>query len=223
MERYSASRLKTFDNCKLNYKLHYKDDIKTNYVHQDTKFGNCYHEIAQIWNGKDKEPLKDVVRKYNLDTIYKREIVQTVQNYFEFYEYYKIFGGKREEPIELKIEGKYWLYGIVDWLINPANGFLIIDHKTAKKVDRERHIFQMKMYGLIISRRYDIDPEYIKYLIYYPRLNYKDEFSITNEDILKVESQIIETINRIEACTTWPANKSFLCQWCNYYKSDYCL
>jgi CRISPR/Cas system-associated exonuclease Cas4 (RecB family) len=161
------------------------------------------------------------VRKYNLDAIYRRDIVSAVQNYFEFYDYYKIFGGKREEPIELKTEN-YWLYGIVDWLITPEKGFLIIDHKTAKKVDRERHIFQMKMYGLILSKLKNIPADFIKYLIYYPRLNYKDEFSVSNDEILKVEDFIINKIKEIESCTEWPAKKSFLCQWCSYFNSPYC-
>jgi CRISPR/Cas system-associated exonuclease Cas4 (RecB family) len=188
----------------------------------DTAFGSCFHEIAQVWNGTDKEPLKEIVRKFNLDATYKRDIVPTVQNYFKFHDYYKIFESKPEEPIELK-NNSYWLYGIIDKLIIGSKGYLIVDYKTAKKVVRERHIFQMKMYGLIISKVYNIHPDNIKYLIYYPRLDYKDEFSIDSIEIEEVEKYIVDSINEIESCTEWPASKSFLCNWCQYNgRKEYC-
>lgn len=221
MERYSASKIKSFFNCKLQYKLHYIEEIPSIFVHQDTRFGSTFHECAQIWNGVDKEPLKEIVRKYELSPIYKREIVPTVQNYFQFYDYYKIFESKLEEPLELRTN-TYWLYGIIDRLIIGTKGYLIVDYKTARKADRDRHIFQMKMYGLMISKLYNISPDFIKYMIYYPRLHYKDEFSINDNDLIDTESYIIDSINQIESCINYPSNKSKLCEWCSYYKSNYC-
>lgn len=221
MERYSPSKIKSFYQCKLQYYLHYRKGITVDWQHQDTRFGSCFHECAQIWDGIHKEPLKEIVRAYNLDAVYRREIVSAVQNYFNFNEYYKIFESHLEIPIEIKTD-QYWLYGIIDRLIIGKYGLLVIDYKTARKADRDRHLFQMQMYTLILYKLYNIPIEYLKCMVYYPRLNYKDEFSMNVDDIINVERYIIDSINEIEACIEWPANKSRLCDWCQYHNTNFC-
>lgn len=213
--RFSASRLKLFNTCKLQFKYKYVDKLPEEREDTpDTFFGLLVHEVAEIYDGEKKDAIP-IVRKYNdkLNEEYKQALPQTLNNLFKWYKKYKKYNSINEIELELKTE-KYWLYGLVDKFFQDQKIF--VDYKTARSANRERHIFQMKLYCLMISQLYEVQPKDVKCLIYYPRIDEEDKFMFSNSEIAMFEKHIIKLINEIEINEEWPPTKGYHCKWCGY-------
>ena len=217
--RFSASGLKTYKSCKLKFKYHYIDKLPEEREDTpDTFFGLLVHEVAEIYDGNKKKALP-IVKKYSdkLNQEYKQALPQTLKNLFNWYKKYKNYNSENEIELNLKTK-KYWLYGLVDKFFHDHNIF--VDYKTARSANRERHMFQMKLYCLMISKLYDVEPKGVKCMIYYPRIDEEDKFLFSNQEIAMFEKEIMKLISEIEMNEEWPANRDYHCRWCGYKK--YC-
>ena len=74
MKRYSTSKLKTFEACKLQYKNHYIDEIEIPDIipSADTSFGSYIHKVAEIYNGKNNKEIASLIRSYPLNAEYRK-------------------------------------------------------------------------------------------------------------------------------------------------------
>jgi len=167
MKRYSASGLKTYKLCKLKYDLYYNQEIKIDRpITSDTVFGQMIHEVAESYTGKNYKQVLEIVNKHksNLDKEFKSLVPQTIENLFSWLDKYSKYSSVNEQELELKTDD-YWIYGLADKLFVDKKMFA--DYKTAKLNNRDNHIFQMKLYNLILSKTWGIEPKEIKCIIYY--------------------------------------------------------
>lgn len=219
MNRYSSSKLKTFESCSLKYKNQYIDKISIEQpITPDTQFGLLVHKAAEIYNGKNKKEIVKLVRKYALNEEYKNVLKHTLQNIKLFYEKYNKIEAKVEQEIFYKND--IWLYGLVDRLM--FDPLISVDYKTSKSNNRDNHIFQMRLYTLILSKQFNEEPKNIKCIIYYPRIGEEDKIMFSNQEIDIFEKDIYSLINKIENNDRWTANKGYHCKWCGYYNTKYC-
>jgi RecB family exonuclease len=221
MNRYSASKIKTFETCRLQFKLHYIENIEVEKpVSPDTEFGSLIHKAAEIYNGSNLTEVVKLTRDYHLNEAYKREIAHTLRNLFVFSQKYKHVDEKRELEIEWKTDD-IWLYGFADKLID-NNQLICIDYKTAKYADTSRFMFQMRLYNLILSHVYQKDPDKIRFVVYFPRIDTEEKILFSKKEIILFESDIRKKITTIESNTDWNPAPGYHCRWCQYCKGTNC-
>jgi RecB family exonuclease len=178
------------------------------------------HKMAEIYNGENKNELLPISKEFELDATYKKYVLPTIKNFFDFFERYKQYEYETEKEYELKTD-QYWLYGIIDRIMTRTKDMVVVDYKTAASPNRDRYEFQMKFYSLMVSKILEIEPQSIKTLIYFPRPNAEEKFAFSNSEINVFEKEIISTIKTIEDTTEWTACKGFHCKWC-LYKNSHC-
>ena len=222
MNRYSPSKLKTFQSCPLQYKLQYVDKICIPQpITADTQFGSMIHKMAEIFDGTNKIDLIKLVKNYQLNEEFRGAIVPTLRNFFLFWEKYNKYPFKTEKGYDLKTDD-LWLYGIVDRIITKANDELIVvDYKTAKNENRDGHLFQMRIYNLMLSRLFNKEPKEVKCIIYYPRIHVENKYLFTNKEINNFEQELKSLIQTIESNMEWTPRPGFHCKWCGY-KDKHC-
>jgi len=202
MNRYSPSRIQTFDQCKLKFKLHYLDKIEVpEPISYPANFGSFVHEFAEHFG---KKPIKELIklqRNYELNEEYKQIIAPTLKNTIKFLEKYDKYEFEPEQEFTYKND-RIWLYGIVDRIMHTNDGVTFVDYKTAKFPNREKYMFQMSFYNFMIAKKYDKDPKDVKCIIF--------------------EAGIYRKIEQIETNTNWEYTKSGLCPWCKYANTEHC-
>ena len=221
-KRYSASGLKTYKSCKLKYNLYYNKQLRYEKpITADTIFGLLVHEVAENFNGKNHKEMLKIVNKYknDLNPEFKRLLPQTLENMFDWINKYSKWSSTNEGELEWKDEN-YWLYGLADKMFEDHKIF--VDYKTARVNVRDRHIFQMKLYNLILSKKWNCEPKEIKCIIYYPRIDEEDKILFSNEEIYLFDKEIKKQIADIETNKIWKPTESYFCRWCEYKESGDC-
>jgi len=138
---------------------------------------------------------------------------------FGWLEKYSQYPSVNEGELELKNDD-YWLYGLADKLFLEHKMF--VDYKTAKVNMRDRHLFQMKLYNLILSKKWKCEPKEIKCIIYYPRIDEEDKILFSNNEIYLFEKELKKQIFDIETNKIWKPTESYFCRWCEYKESGHC-
>jgi len=221
LTRYSASKLKLYKTCKLKYDLYYNKEIKIDKgLTSDTAFGLTIHEIAEEYDG-NYDKILEIVNKYrnDLDNSFIKLIPQTVFNMLTWLKKYEDKPSTNEEELELKNDD-YWLYGLADKIFTKSKIF--VDYKTARSNVRENHIFQMRLYNLILSKQWNCEPREIKCIIYYPRIDQEDKILFNNKEIELFEKELKKTILDIETNKKWEPCEGYHCRWCSYKESGHC-
>ena len=220
---FSPSKLKTYESCKLKYKLHYVDKIRPPQpVTSDLQFGSFVHKFAELYDGTNsKNIVKDIIKEYDFDESFKRVTAQTLKNVIEFYNKYNKYPAETEQSFSSEFDS-YSLYGIIDRIMVTKNRRIVTDYKTSKNPNRDRHIFQMRFYNLMVSKKYNVEPKDTKCLIYYPRIDTEDVFLFANNEIDAFHKQIESMIVDIKTENDWKPSKGFHCKWCAYKESGHC-
>ena len=219
---FSPSKLKTYDGCKLQFKLHYVDKIRPPQpVTSDLQFGSFVHKFAELYDGSNIKELVKLQREFVFDATYKEATAQTLKNFIKFYDKYDKYDFESEQSFSLDLED-YSLYGIIDRIMNTKKGRIVVDYKTSKSPNRDRHIFQMRFYNLMVSKKYNIEPKDTKCLIYYPRIDVEDIFLFSNKEIEVFGKQVEDKIKKIRTEEKWNPNKGYHCKWCAYKESGHC-
>ena len=222
MELYSPSKLKSFESCPLGYKLHYLDQIKIERpVTSDTQFGSFIHEVAEVWDGTNKQEIIELLRGFTINKEYRSLIVPTLKNYFKFHEKYKNIPFEREQEFEYK-SNEYWIHGILDRLMDNKEKYIVCDYKTAKTPNRDRFIFQMRFYNLMVAKKKNIAPSSIKCIIYYPRIHQEDKFMFSDKEIELFELDLKKRIVEVETTQNWKPKSGYHCRWCEFNQTPYC-
>ena len=221
MIRYSASKLKLYKTCKLKYDLYYnKEIIIDEGLTADTAFGLIIHEIAEKYDG-NYDTIINIINEYKkvLNSEFIKLIPQTVFNMLTWLKKYQDKKSINEVELELKNDD-YWLYGLADKLF--PDGKIFVDYKTARSNVRENHIFQMRLYNLILSKQWKCNPKDIKCIIYYPRIDQEDKILFNNKEIELFEKELKKLILDIETNDIWEPTQGYHCKWCPYKKSGHC-
>lgn len=224
--RFSTSKIKVFDQCKLQYKLKYVDKIKIEQPDTpDLVFGRMIHKVAEIYDPEkdNKEEIVKIVKEFpELPKEYKALIPQTYKNLLHsFFDKYGKYPAKTETEYNFQ-DDEVWIYGIVDRLIEQEDAYIAVDYKTSKTRGLDRHIFQLKFYTVLLSKNHDISPDKIRLMIYYPRIDEYDRTQFSNSEISLFEKELRRKIRKIQDNKKWNATQGFHCRWCPFFKTEYC-
>ncbi|MFW6030604.1 MAG: RecB family exonuclease [Halanaerobiales bacterium] len=226
MEKYSVSKIKTYDSCALKYKLHYIDKIWPHEIERDdTMFGSLVHKAFEIYDPEkdNKDEIVKLVRDYpTLSMEYKQLLSKAYKSLLEFFDKYGKYPAEQELRIDYPLDN-FKMTGYVDRFIHANNFHICVDYKTSKNANIDYHIFQLKFYNLALSKMYDISPKDIKMMVFFPRPNEEAKTMFSNRQMQQFEKELKNKIDEIESNKKWPANPGFHCKWCAFYDTQYCL
>lgn len=242
MAVYSHSKLQTFEQCKLRYKLRYLDKIKPPIKgsiegHLGTSVHNALEWLyKEVMKGNSPE-LEDVLGKYieEWQTNFSKDLVivkkdLTAEDYFnkgikflsDYYLKHKPFDDgtiEIEKKVFVRIRNTpHLLIGYIDRLVHnkEKDRLEVHDYKTANSLPNQDHFEkdrQLALYSIAIRERYRK-----KVILTWHYLNHNVQvFSKRTDD--QLEQLLEETkklIKEIESTTEFPANKTILCDWCEY-------
>lgn len=226
MESYSKSRIDTFKKCKKQYNLKYIQKIRLPQPHSDDlQFGSWIHKVLEDYD-PDKDNLKDVI-KYQRDfdirgKDYKAAMPGTIKNAIAFTKKYWKYARETEETVRYQ-DDEFSINGIIDLRMTQKDNLLVVDYKSSKSPNAQRHEYQMKLYVLMLSKIYDMRPENIRVMIYYPRIDAYDRYQFSSGEISLFEDEVKSDIAEIETTKSFPAEPGFHCRWCSYLKTQHCL
>ena len=245
MTVYSHSRLSSFEQCRLKYKLRYIDKIKPEIETTiEAHLGTCSHDTLEWLYTEVKDgqlPTIEQVIDYYSDKwqetysskilIVKKEF--TDKDYFEkgvkfLLDYYMKHAPFKDGTLELEkrlmiLLGKnaeYKLTGFIDRLVynKESNEYEIHDYKTAKSIPPQSKIDndrQLALYSIGIKDLYGRDKSVL--LTWHYLAHNEQIFSRrTDEQLEKLKQNIMKLIDEIEVATEFPATESILCNWCEY-------
>ncbi len=225
MNRYSASKIKTFDSCKLKYKLQYIDNIKVDTEEQDsTLFGKLIHKAFEIYDPKknNKKEIIKLTREYPLSDNYKQLLTSTYKHVLKFHNKYKKYPAQEELDLFYEYD-EFSIKGYIDRLMEAKKFYICVDYKTSRVPTLKYHMFQLKFYNLLLYKVYNINPSKIRTMLYFPRPDKEEKIMFSKNQILHFEKELYNKVAEIESMTEWPAELSNLCGFCEYYNTKYCV
>lgn len=242
---YSYSRLTTFEKCKLKYKFRYIDKIIPEIKETiESHLGRTVHETLewlykQVLNGKIPS-IDQTITTYskiwqdnytNDIPIIKQDL--TLEDYFNkglqfLLNYYTTHQPFDDNTIELEKrillnlgeKDEHQLQGFIDRLsLNKQTGeYEIHDYKTSNNLPSQKTIDQDKqlaLYSIALKQIFGQDKK-ICQTWHYLNFNKKICTRKTDQQLEEIKKEIIELIKKIETTKEFPANKSSLCDWCEY-------
>jgi len=240
---YSYSKLKTFEQCKLKYKLKYIDKIPPKTEKSiEAHLGSSVHDSLEWLYREVKKgripKLDELIMNYSQNwlknynsnmLIVKKDM--TAKDYFnkgvqyliDYYNTHTPFKDKTldlEKEIFIDLSEEHKLRGFIDRLVyNPdTDEYEIHDYKTSNSAPSKQDIendTQLPLYSLAIKEMVGYDKD-IKLIWHYLSHNKKVHSKKTNEQLKQLKKETLELIKFIEATTEFPSNKTQLCDWCEY-------
>lgn len=245
-ERMSYSRVECFEKCPFQYRLRYRDNLRTlpTYDAQDPLIvGNAFHmaietspEQAVEWY-KSQYPIvtdlhiEECMKLLRIGTLAKTIVDSLSAGSAPIFEY-----GVYDEEYD-------WI-GYMDCLIPRAKGvFTLLDFKYASSVDRYITSPQLAIYRHMLGRRgYTVADAYF---VVAPKINIrrkkdetdeefrmrlKEEFDAYSVDDIhlirptidgaKAVREYVKLMKEIRSTEEFPRNATRLCSWCAYQR--YC-
>lgn len=237
--KLSASRIKTFLECKLKYKFMYQDRLPK-VLNPAFKMGNACHEALEfagnIWMKKGKFTKADInkiLEKYKevaveegiSDFAIHMKGEELVKSRLSGFDLGKILGleikfGMGKNSIDITTDDGIPLIGAIDKFIeiDPDTG-LVVDYKTSAVVptaDDLRHDVQLSIYDLVASK---IHPEYKRIILSLDMLKYDPVYTYRTKEEREYFSSYLTVIHKEMTKFTEKDAKPTLnifCPWCEY-------
>ena len=244
--RYSPSKINTFNTCKLQYKYKYIDLLKSDLTTIERFMGSMVHDtLEQFYKFIKDENVKSVdwLLKYYkelwdknyTDSIKVVKAYLTPKDYFkkgetcliDYYNHYKPFNQAKIVDVEHMTfftvrqgEVKHSFCGIIDRLDydDKNNVFEIHDYKTSNRLMAQKDADNDWQLGLyyIAVAKKWPDVEKIKLIWHYLVFNKEIVSFRTEEQINELKKEVIKKIAIIESTVEFPPEKSALCNWCDF-------
>jgi len=214
----SASKIKTFETCKLKYKWQYMDKIyKPMPETEERAFGRYLHRFLELYNKKNtSEIIKILDEEINRDIIKDEDLIKAISNAVGFLKRFDDKNLKSEEEKSVKAYLKnIKLGGKLDKLYRNGN-ITIIDFKTSKKFYPGFNDLQLKFYALMMNLSEKVEVGRITNIVYFARPNKYEEKTFTQQDIDYFKEYILDVADKMQNIRNFPPKKNNLCDFCQY-------
>lgn len=242
---YSHSKLSTFEQCALRYKLKYIDKIKPEIEKTiEAHLGTCVHDTLEWVYNSIKENRNKIISLDEIITYYSvkwqdefsNEILVVkkhlnAKDYFnkgiEFLIYYyqehapfKDGTIECEKRITIDLDENTKIQGFIDRLVyNIEKGnYEIHDYKTANTLPTQEKMDQdrqLALYSIAIKELYGENKE-VTLIWHYLAHKTIITSKRTNAQLEQLKEETKQLIKKIESATEFPHNKTILCEWCEY-------
>jgi putative RecB family exonuclease len=244
MAMYSHSKLSTFEQCPLKYKLRYIDKIVPEIEKTiESHLGTIVHDTLEwIYNTVSQDnktlSLDEIITYYSVKwqdefskeiLIVKKELdekdyfekgVEFLINYYNKYSPFKDGTIECEKRITIELDENTKINGFIDRLVHniETGEYEIHDYKTANSLPTQEKMDQdrqLALYSIAIKELYGKDKE-VCLIWHYLAHNQKICSRRTNEQLEKLKEETLALIEEIENTEEFPGKKSILCNWCEY-------
>jgi len=236
--KLSASRAKTFEQCKRKYYYQYVAQLpKKEWDHLE--LGTYVHAALEIFHRYVKDGSNESLRKLmglSSEEAFKRmkdngkslpdehlhEAKVMLTNYLCFIEREGMPNVLDVEfPFTLQLNEQYDLTGVIDRIDRDPDGMLHVrDYKTSKNA-KYMEPFQLNTYGLLMLDRF---PDIERFRASYIMLKLDCQiipYEFTVEDVAKCRDKLVQYADSITAEERWRTKPSRLCDWCDF--KEVCL
>ncbi len=245
MPTYSHSRLETYQNCPMQYKLQYIDKVEVEERESVEAFlGSKVHETLEklyrdvrmmkvptleevisnfdaLWDEDWHDGIKIVKKDYKAEN-YKEVGHRCIKDY---YEQHHPFDESRTISLEnliffpLDEEKDYWLRGVIDRLAVAKDGtYEIHDYKTSSRLPSQNKVDkdrQLALYQIAVAGMWP-DVKDIELVWHYVAFGKEMRSRRTPEDLEDLKRDVMDLIGRIEKDTEFRPKETALCDWCAY-------
>jgi len=245
MPSFSHSKIGTFEACKLQYKFQYIDKIKVEAEDTiETYLGSRVHEaLEKLYRDKRFEKtmtLEELLAYYNKiwEENWKDSIVivkkdYTAENYrktgermlTDYYNRHKpfdqgrILGLETQDFLSLDEEGRYKFHIRIDRLMDMGDGlYEVHDYKTGASLSKQEDLDkdrQLAMYSQWVRQNFK-DFKKVRLVWHFLAFDKEMDSYRTEEELENLRQEILSQIAEIESTQDFPANVSWLCDWCLY-------
>ncbi len=245
MQRFSHSRLNTFENCSLQFKYRYVDKIRTDVESIEAFMGKRVHEtMERLYEDKMHQRIpsvEELVEHYhelwekhwhgNIRVVRKRYTPENYRDMGEeyirtYYDRYHPFDQEKTLGIEEKVliqleDGKYQILGYIDRLAEKDGVYEIHDYKTGNYIPSRKSLEndrQLSLYSIAVKNRFP-DAEQVAMIWHYMAHDKEIRVEPDMEDLEKARKDVVvkieEVLDAIEEEDFEPTI-SKLCNWCEY-------
>ena len=237
-ERYSFTKLSSFNNCKYGYKLTYIDHLKG--------IGNCFSSYGSHVHSIMERYAKGKLSLWDLPTVYEWEFDTAVPegfpksrfckdmrklyyeqgltflNNFQGYGDCEILGV--EETFDYPIDD--WIFtGVIDLVFRDKNGKLIVQDYKSKaafknKAEQAEYARQLFLYSLHVKAKYGQFPDTLRFMMF--RKENVIDIPFREEGVIEAVDWAKATVGAIRSCEDFsPACDEFFAEnLCNH--REYC-
>jgi RecB family exonuclease len=248
-ERFSHSRLSSFEDCPKKYEFRYVLKIPRETESIEGFVGKRVHEVLErlyIATGRGHVPtLPQVLHRYRVlfDEHYDPERVRVVRKETPVDEYRE--NGERglthyyrrhypfdvdetlglEERVSFDLDsgGRYRILGIVDRISRTRDGVIEIhDYKTGRWVPDQKRLDgdrQLALYQIGVTEKFG-DGDPVRLVWHYLSRNLVRTSTRTPEQLASLRAETAELIDLIRGEVGFDPKPSALCSWCEY--NDIC-
>lgn len=245
-QRYSISRIESFEKCPLQYKYRYIDRIPLKVETIEAFLGTQVHEALkefydfiknkivkpkdwllskyeELWTKDFSDSIKIVKTEFSAEDYYQKGKKSLIDYYDEYEPFDRTKIVKTEESIyfSLKQDGaEYSFVGILDRLDwnDQEKIFEIHDYKTSASLITQEEADQDFQLPLyqLALKSKWPEAEKAKLIWHFLLFNKQIESSRTRRQLIEIQGRVIEKIKAIEACQEFTPHKSALCEWCDF-------
>ena len=245
MAVYSYSRISTYGDCPLKYKLSYLDRIKREEESIEAFLGSRAHETLQkcyddlrftktnslsdllsYYNRIWKENWHDSISIHRQDLTQEHFRVLGEKMIETYYKRYSPFDSDITIDTELKLnfslddDSKYRMTGYIDRLSRTQdNIYEIHDYKTSARLPDQQQADtdeQLGLYHLAVQKKWP-HVKNIRLIWHYLAFDTELVSHRTPEAIASLAQNTIKLIDEIESAQDFPPRESPLCDWCEYH------
>lgn len=232
MEKYSYSKINTFEMCPRQYFYTYIEHTPTEQKFIEAETGSIVHEVIEnihtenlgkieskdlydhLWRDKIiNDEIKVVHVEETIDQYYllgETCIRNYIENYLKQDKAVTLF---TEKTLKVIVEG-IELTGRIDRISKEGSEAKITDYKTGKN---RSFGWQLPLYQFLFSKNYGDCPVNLE-LIYLRDPYRVKKRKLTNIETDNILAQIFEKIEKIENAEVFYQRKSPLCKWCTFYE-----
>ncbi len=243
MAIYSHSKISSFENCPYQYKLKYIDKEKPeientieafigDIVHQaleslykDKKFKKRVSKASLIkfyrdlWDKEYSEDIKVVKQELTAEN-YKKMGEKFLSDYYEKYKPFEqltILGLETQDKMTLA-DGNQWHVRIDKFACDNEGNYYVMDYKTNSRMkdqeeaDSDR---QLAMYSIWVKDKFK-DAKSVKLVWHMLAFNKEVISERSDEELEKLQQEIIIKIKEIENAKEFPTKVSALCDYCGF-------
>lgn len=243
MTVYSHSRLATYEQCPLKFKLGYIDKAKPEFTNTAEAFlGSCCHDaLEKLYNMTKFQKVMTLQELLDFfDQCFSKwddvKIIRegtTKENYHamgikfltDYHKRYHPFNHDRliscEERVLLRFgdDNRYQVQGYIDRLSKTDDGtYYVIDYKTANSLPSQGKMDedrQLALYSIAVKERFP-EAKRIRLRWHYLAFDEVLESERDEEELEALKSQVMALIDEIESAKDFPPKQGPLCSWCEY-------
>jgi putative RecB family exonuclease len=242
---YSHSRISTFENCPLQFKFNYIDELETDVentveaflgstvhlvlekLYEDLKFQkkNTLQDLLHHFDDEWKKNWNDkilIVRQGYEQENFRKMGVKFITDYYNRYSPFdqgRTIGLETRIMIKLDESGRYVLQGYIDRLTDAGDGiYEIHDYKTANTLPEQEKIDadrQLALYSIAVKEKYR-DCKKVVLIWHYLAFDKELRSERSDDQLRRLKEDTVKAIQKIETSKEFPARESALCNWCAF-------